>query len=202
MKTLAFASAVALLAGSVATAGSFVEPTVEPIIAAPAPVVTDWSGFYLGALAGSMTGNEDYLGTDYAFVGFRYGGFVGYNHQMASGLVVGAELAASIGEQHFPDPTEVYDMTIIDAKARVGMTFDRALVFASAGFSTASYAGQNGWGDYEGTGFNVGVGADVLITDNVFVGGEVVYRGLEDSSGAAAWTETLTTVKARVGIKF
>lgn len=204
MKTLALTSALALFIGSAATAGSMaapaVEPTIVPTVAAPA--VTDWSGFYLGGSAGSMTGNEDWYGSDYAFSGTRYGGFAGYNHQTASGLVYGGEVAVSMGEQQFEwNASEVYDMTIMDAKARVGMAAGNALIFASAGFSTASYE-SNGWGDYEATGYNYGVGIDYLVTDSVFIGAEAVFHELEEAVDTPNWTETVTTLNARIGVKF
>ncbi|MCB1330563.1 MAG: porin family protein [Maritimibacter sp.] len=199
MKTLMTTTLAAVLAigGTAAFAGNVVPAPADPYVAAPvaAPVtVNDWTGPYFGALGGWSMG--DRTGVD-DYDGLLYGGFAGYNYQFDNSVVIGAEVAATTGEQEW-GLGGTRDATYIDLKARLGYGMDRALVYASGGYSFANYSG----GD-EGAGFNVGAGVDFLVTDNIFVGAEYIYRDIEDTLvDPAAWDEQLGTIQARVGITF
>lgn len=199
MKRLMTTTLAALLAtgGTAALAGNVVPAPADPYVAAPvaAPVtVNDWTGPYFGVLGGWSMGDRTAVDD---FDGLLYGGFAGFNYQFDNNMVLGAEVAATTGEQEW-GLGGTRDATYIDLKARVGYGMDRALVYASGGYSFANYSG----GD-EGAGFNVGAGVDFLVTDNIFVGAEYIYRDIEDTVvDPAAWDEQLGTIQARVGITF
>lgn len=97
----ALATASVLTAGT-AMAGSLAPVEVEPAPTVPyvAPVVADWSGFYVGGMGGIHNGDLITLpaipGPTLAFDGTTYGGFVGYNFQQGN-IVYGAEIAAQMG---------------------------------------------------------------------------------------------------------
>ena len=91
---------------------------------APAPA-DDWSGLYLGASIGMMDGDAPFdLAGDYQIENdVVFGGFIGLNHQMDSGLVVGAELALQSGADvdDGDDGDKSYDLNYMaDAKLRFG----------------------------------------------------------------------------------
>ena len=131
------------------------------------------------------------------FDGTLFGGFAGYNYQFDGGFVLGGEVAGSTGELEY-DGVGTLEPTYFDLKARAGYGIDRALVYVSGGYTFASFDGRD-----EGGGFNVGAGVDFLVTDNVFVGAEYIYRDLEDTvADPAAWEDQFGTIPARVGFKF
>lgn len=197
-KLLATTAAVFLVAsGSAAVAGNVVPAPADPVISAPAPVVADdWSGFYFGGTAGWGTGKTVTVDN---FDGLLYGGFAGYTYQFDNNMVLGVEVAASTGQREY-DLGGTFDTTFIDLKARAGFAVDRALVYVSGGYSLATYDDVAG---SEGGGFNVGAGVDFLVSDNVFVGAEYIYRDIDDTvNDPSTWTDQFGTIQARVGITF
>lgn len=198
-KTFAL-SAIAICATGAALAGSLEPAVVEPSpYVAPASAAADWTGFYVGGATGWMMGEDEIFVPPFvdAFDGLIFGGFAGYNHQFASGLVLGAEVSAFTGTMQFAAPPDL-GITTVDLKARVGYAAGDALIFASGGYTMAYY--DNG---DEGTGWNLGAGVDYKVTDNVFVGAEYVYRNITDSVNAPAqWESRFGTIQARVGFRF
>jgi len=199
MKYLIATATAALLATGAtgALAGNVVPAAPDPVVTVPvatAAPAADWNGFYFGGTVGWASG--DRTGID-DFDGLLYGGFAGYNYQFDNNLVLGVEVAGSMGEEKWA-LGGTRDATYVDLKAKAGFAVDRALVYVSGGYTFASYDG----GD-EGAGFNVGAGVDFLVFDNVFVGAEYVYRDIEDTvADPAAWSEQFGTIQARVGITF
>lgn len=189
------AAALVVIGGSGALAGNVVPAPADPLVPAPVPApADDWTGFYFGGAVGWASGET--VGVN-NFNGVLYGGFAGYNYQFDNNLVLGAEVAASTGTLDW-DGGATDGATFFDLKARAGYAADRALVYASGGYSFASFDG----GD-EGNGFNVGAGVDYLVFDNAFVGAEYVYRDIEDSvADPAAWQDQFGTIQLRVGLSF
>ncbi len=200
------ASVVATFVATAASAGTIVAPMPDPVIM-PSPVVATsyWDGFYVGAAVGWSTGDMIFPGpATEPSDGIGYGGFLGYNYVMDGGFMIGGEVAGSIF--NFDPNTTTnpgVDGVVFDAKLRVGFEMDRALVYASGGYSMLT-------GDYlstpaspiEGTGWNVGAGVDYLVTDSVFVGAEYVYRDITDSAATPAWESQSHAFSVRAGIKF
>ncbi len=204
-KQIIIASVAAAFAATAASAGTIVAPVADPVImVAPTPVASRWDGFYAGGTFGWNTGEFQPLPTGgplplpLAFDGLTYGGFIGYNHVMDGGFMIGGELAGTIVNMDGSGTLVDRVATVFDAKLRAGFEMDRALVYASGGYTMASYDNNT-----EGTGWNAGVGIDYLVTDSIFVGAEYVYRDITDSLGTpAAWEEQFHTFQIRAGIKF
>ncbi|WP_414473489.1 outer membrane protein [Microvirga sp. M2] len=157
-----------------------------PIVAA-VPVFT-WTGFYVGVNAGVgfNNGDDDLVfnptttifadsNNDASFVG---GGQVGYNYQMGS-FVVGVE-----GDLQWADfGSTTYDFTGVGGglytrnsadwfgtvRARVGVAFDRALIYATGGWAFTD--NRNGW--------TVGGGLEYAITNNLSAKLEGLYVNLD-----------------------
>jgi outer membrane immunogenic protein len=94
MKRLFFL--VTSVAAIAASTSAFAVDAVDQIPTAPVAVDAatpfDWSGAYIGAHTGYGwgTGKTRGLGSD-SFVGWRLGGFGGYNWQLSNGFVAGVE---------------------------------------------------------------------------------------------------------------
>jgi outer membrane immunogenic protein len=174
---------------------------------APAAVVSaagyDWTGLYVGVFAGAASGTVDYTGEyddapgvltegDIDVDGWFGGVAAGANFQTGS-FVLGVEgdIAWSdiSGSADIPASTSdaSLDVDYIGTiRARAGVAFDSVLLYATGGFAYAG--GSIGITEIDGvidasedatfTGWTVGLGAELAITDNLSVKGEYLYTAL------------------------
>ena len=154
-----------------------------PIIAA-VPVFT-WTGFYVGVNAGYGWNANDSITVG----GIRFdlddeGGFVGgaqagYNYQIGS-FVVGLEGDIQYADFGGDDRFDFDGDGILDddfntsdwfgtVRARAGVAFDRALIYATGGFAFADNA----------TGWTVGGGLEYAFTNNLSAKIEGLYVNLD-----------------------
>ena len=154
-----------------------------PIIAA-VPVFT-WTGFYVGVNAGygwnandsiTVGGVRFDLDDDGGFVG---GAQAGYNYQIGS-FVVGLEGDIQYADFGGDDRFDFDGDGILDddfntsdwfgtVRARAGVAFDRALIYATGGFAFADDA----------TGWTVGGGLEYAFTNNLSAKIEGLYVNLD-----------------------
>jgi outer membrane immunogenic protein len=143
IRCLAGAAAGVLLAGTAATAADLA-PVPAPI---PAPVFT-WTGFELGAQIGGAAGRTSVslfdtfnFSDSYSSTGVFGGLHVGFNYQLMGPIVVGVQ-----GEYNFAGitgNTSAFPLNYLStsvrefgsADARIGVAFDRLLVYAIGGFA-------------------------------------------------------------------
>ena len=178
-----------------------------PIIAA-VPVFT-WTGFYVGVNAGYGWNANDSITVG----GIRFdlddeGGFVGgaqagYNYQIGS-FVVGLEgdiqYADFGGDDRFDfDRDGIFDDDFNTSdwfgtvRARAGVAFDRALIYATGGFAFADDA----------TGWTVGGGLEYAFTNNLSAKVEGLYVNLDqDDSGIFAIDSDAEFGVVRAGLNF
>jgi outer membrane immunogenic protein len=157
---------------------------------APAPIIAavplfTWTGFYVGVNAGYGWNTNDSItvgGVRFDLDdegGFIGGGQVGYNYQIGS-FVVGLEgdiqYADFGGSDRFDfDGDGVFDDDFNRSdwfgtvRARAGVAFDRALVYATGGFAFADDA----------TGWTVGGGLEYAFTNNLSAKVEGLYVSLD-----------------------
>ena len=170
-----------------------------PMIAA-VPVFT-CTGFYVGVNAGYGWNTND----DFVFNGLRYdynddGGLVGgaqagYNYQIGS-FVVGLEgdiqYADFGGDNDFGILGYDYDRSdwFGTVRARAGVAFDRALVYATGGFAFADDA--NGW--------TVGGGIEYAFTNNLSAKIEGLYVNLDQDN--AFFDDEVEFGVVRAGLNF
>ncbi len=187
MKTIivaALASALAMPALAGGVGGKMAEPVVEPRISpapAPAPAMYDWTGAYVGALAGVGRVTTDRDGDDQN--GFGGALLAGYDHQFDR-VVVGAEIDFSpsalsdIGDAD----NDVDSVTRLKAKvgAPVGAS-GNIMPYATAGVShvRATLGGDS----VRDTGWLVGGGIAYGVTPNISVASEVIYHRHSDFDG-------------------
>ena len=154
-----------------------------PIIAA-VPVFT-WTGFYVGVNAGyGWNANDSIVVNGLRFDLDDEGGFVGgaqagYNYQIGS-FVVGLEGDIQYADFGGDDRFDFDGDGILDddfntsdwfgtVRARAGVAFDRALIYATGGFAFADNA----------TGWTVGGGLEYAFTNNLSAKIEGLYVNLD-----------------------
>ena len=159
--------------------------------APPAPIVAavplfTWTGFYVGVNAGYGWSNDDFDAVDLADEdddgGFVGGAQVGYNYQIGS-FVVGLEGDIQYADFGGDDRFDFDGDGILDddfnnsdwfgtVRARAGVAFDRALIYATGGFAFADDA--SGW--------TVGGGLEYAFTNNLSAKIEGLYVNLDQDN--------------------
>jgi outer membrane immunogenic protein len=200
MRALLLTAATLLGLTASAAAADLPARTVDFPVAVP---VFTWTGFYVGVNAGYGWNAND----DIVIGGVRYdlddeGGFVGgaqagYNYQIGS-FVVGLE-----GDIQYADfgGDDDFDGILGDdfdrsdwfgtVRARAGVAFDRALIYATGGFAFADDA----------TGWTVGGGLEYAFTNNLSAKIEGLYVNLEQDNDFFDETE-FGVVRAGLNFRF
>lgn len=204
------ATATAVLMATASTAFAADAIIAPPTPSAPPPVqyapASDWSGFYLGAFGAYnwSTFDTDSAGDldDDAFSG---GGFAGVNFQNGA-FVYGAE--ADIGYSGIESGPASQGL-FGSVRARLGYDFNPFLLYGTAGLAVTNAEVDLGGGDDDSNthlGWTVGVGADAMITDNVFGRLEYRYTDYEtktfDVGGGIDSGLTENSIRAGIGFKF
>ena len=156
-------------------------------LAAPAPPVYNWTGFYIGASGGGAWQNVNYgaptLSGSVSPSSVYFGGIAGYNYQFSSMWVLGAE--ADYGWTHADNTSIISGVQISthsswesSIRARAGYLIQpRVLVYGTGGVaftnqtisvpSLSDSATRSGW--------TVGAGAEYYVGGSWFVRGEYRY---------------------------
>jgi outer membrane immunogenic protein len=176
-------------------------PSSPPPVFTQAPIYS-WTGFYAGINGGGGFGN---LGRGAAAFGKAngalIGGTVGYNYQINQ-FVVGLE--GDMGWSGFNAsntlPGPIFMRATMNSfatlRGRAGMTFDRTLVYATAGYAggnvrstvvdTTIPAGfsNNGWRN----GWVVGAGLEYALTPKISLKGEYLYTQIGNDNNSVIST--------------
>jgi outer membrane immunogenic protein len=215
------ATAAVLLAATTASAADAVSTVPEaPVAQDTAARGFEWTGGYAGIQGGYgwLDGHFETTGLDPLdgnFDGVGLGGFAGFNKQFENNVVLGIE-----GDlEHNWNETDL--ATLIGTftghadwqgsiRGRIGYSFGRALVYASAGWAAAHVDADLSTGASTSeiyNGYTVGAGVDYAVTDRIF--GRLDYRYNDfgskdlDFSGTKVESDlTQHTVKLGVGVKF
>jgi opacity protein-like surface antigen len=165
------------------------------IIEEPLPIEAsayDWSGLYLGAHLGYLSGTVDVteLGVDEAsgdINGVIGGLYAGYNAQFDN-VVLGLEgdlgLASVSGSGVIvvpPGDDYTYDLNWNGhLRARAGFAADQFLVYVAGGLAFADFTLTEGaFSDTQThVGWTLGVGAEYAVTDNIALRAEYLYDDL------------------------
>ncbi|MFC3693760.1 outer membrane protein [Chenggangzhangella methanolivorans] len=166
-----------------------------PMEAAPAVIAVpsfSWTGAYLGVQAGY--GKDRLGGGAFRPKGALIGGYAGYNYQFdASPLVVGVETDFNWSDQDDKVSFAPFGSVKADVKwagatrGRVGVAFDRVMVYGAAGVAYARVKGTGTGGaatqSRSFTGWTAGGGAEYAFTDNVVGRAEYRYADYGRRSG-------------------
>jgi outer membrane immunogenic protein len=174
------------MVGAAAAADMPVYP-VEAAAIVEAPVANTWSGMYIGIHGGwnwnETDGDEGILG-DSESDGFVIGGQLGYNWQI-NNIVFGLEVdgsyvdnddTATVGDGFF----DVEQNYLATARGRLGLAFDRFLVYGTGG---AAFTGLDIDGeDADYFGWVAGGGVEFALTQNVTLGVEYLHYEFGDEA--------------------
>jgi outer membrane immunogenic protein len=170
------------LAGSLIAAGGVAAQTAPP---------SNFQGAYVGAHLGGGWGKAGAASTS----GVVGGGHIGANAQFGN-VVAGAEAdvsASSLGHRGFTD--KFNQGTTGSLRGRLGYAFDRVLVYGTAGGAMTSTEWKNlaGKTSKSQTGFVYGAGAEVKMTPNVSLRGELLHYDFSRE----VYTSTLGPVQVK-----
>lgn len=207
MKKLVFAllSATALMSAPALAADLRMPMRAAPVaMAAP---VANWNGFYIGGhLGGIFTGREDDGGVrfDRDAGGVIGGGQLGYNWHPGT-FLFGVEVSGSGTSLDAPHPLGRLQ-AVFTGTGRLGVTFDRALLYVKGGYAGTGYRGNLGADPDWGHGFTVGGGLEYMVLPNVTVGAEYSFirtsRDVTELGLVRRNTDDLHKVVARVNYLF
>jgi outer membrane immunogenic protein len=214
LKTLLVASALALLATGTAKAADVI---VEQPPAPEVPVFT-WTGFYVGIQGGYVWTDIDVDGIDGIdnLDGGLFGGYAGYNFQYDAWVFgIEGDFNGVWNDEEFdfagPPPFSIDVGTdwLASIRGRVGYSWDRALIFATAGvgFTQASadvdIAGVGTFDNDETfVGWTVGGGLEYAFTDNWLGRVEYRYYGFDDQEFEGIDDVNLNTQTVTVGVAY
>jgi opacity protein-like surface antigen len=196
-RTTTAIATVAAFAAMPALAGNVSEPAPDPVIAAPAPApvapaTPNWTGFYAGGQIGWAWVDTDIAGVDGDDV---IGGLVaGYDYDLGD-WVVGGGIDYDFADIGLSGTTASVE-EVLRAKLRAGYKIGQGLVYGTGGYA---WADTNTIGDDDG--WFIGGGYEHRVTDNVSVGGEVLYHEF-DSFGTVNTDVDATTAQVRVTYRF
>ena len=190
-QALALAAAM-LLAGS----GVALAQTAPP---------SNFQGAYVGVHVGGGWGKAGAASTS----GMVGGGHIGANAQFGN-IVAGAEAdisASSLGHRGFTD--KFNQGTTGSLRGRLGYAFDRVLVYGTAGGAMTSTEWKNPVGktSKSQTGFVYGAGAEVKMTPNVSLRGELLHYDFSremyvSTLGPVQVKPSTNVLRAGVGYQF
>jgi outer membrane immunogenic protein len=221
MKCFLISSAALALMSSAAFAADLPVYEAPPEMVAPTPVVSNWSGFYVGLHGGYGWADldDDDDGVDFGdadLEGAVIGGQIGVNWQWNM-FVLGVEGDASwsgINDEDDFDPADGDVETIgydwlASVRGRLGLGWDRFLVYGTGGVGFADFDddGIDPDGDDDvDIGWVAGGGAEFLVTDNVSVGAEYLHyefdETFDDDALGDAFDTSVDVIRGRVNVKF
>lgn len=167
---------------------------------------SQWAGFNGGFLASVPSGTQSFTpGGTFDITGDGIGIFAGY--LLANGAwAYGGEISYSstdyiqkqIGGAELEFPEYNYNHTL-DLKARLGYAVERAMLYGVVGYGFSEWQEGNLAELYNVEGAIFGLGVDYLVSDRVFLGGEILRREMDANP---IFNADVTTFSLRVGMKF
>ncbi|MFK7835122.1 MAG: outer membrane protein [Sulfitobacter sp.] len=196
LKKLAFVAALSgTMIGGAAVAGSLQEPVADtPVISPvppPAPVVSDWTGFYTGLQLGyaDIGGDAGLDGSDNSF-GFH----AGYDYDFGD-YVIGGELDYDQTDVDLNAGAASID-SVARLKVKGGYDLGNTLIYATAGVARADTSVGDETGPF------AGIGVSYKVTERYTVGAEVLEHRFDDVGGVAGNDVDATTITLRGSLRF
>ncbi len=167
-----------------------------------------YMGFSIGSVSGDNPSPGDGDAEDYSLTGEAISLFVGAQRELSNGMFTGIELAYTGSFEGDADGSSSYEYAYdvnynIDAKARIGRRMGGFDVYGFGGLSVGSVSTCCYSADYRYWGVNLGAGAEMNISENMFAGVEYIHRfteGTEDD--ADEYSSDHGVLSLRLGYKF
>jgi len=232
-KLLLSTTAFAVLSGA-ALAADLPSRTAPPVYTPPIPIFT-WTGVYIGGDIGYAWGESNYISS----IGFRPstawgstnpdgvigGAHVGYNFQAGPSFIGTGNFVVGVeGDVSGSNYSKTFLSTFGDSyttkmdvagsiRGRLGIAFDRALIYATGGVAFGGFTSQlrlqNGTGswsnDKTAVGWTVGGGIEYAVTNNWSVRAEYRYTDyghIDSYYGNANYNKHDTQNSVRVGFSY
>ena len=177
-----------------AFAGGVTATAVEPVtIVAAAPIGTDWTGPSVGVQLGygDVSTSGPALDGDGVLLGLR----AYYDYDFGDFIVGG-------GLQYDTADIDIGGVTTLDAVTRVGLRagvdLGRNWIYGTAGWAMAQTSNP-AVGDSNG--YFAGLGYEVMMTDNVSLGAELLYHNFDDFTLGTLEADA-TTASVSVNFRF
>ena len=185
--------AVTSLMAAPALAGNVADAAPEPAILAPvASVSPNWTGFYAGGQLGYAWVDADLAGVDGDDI---IGGLVlGYDFDYGTNWVVGVGLDYDWADIGLAPGVSLEN--VFRAKLRGGYKIGNGLLYGTGGYA---WADTDNVGDDNG--YFIGGGYEHMVTQNISIGGEVLYHQF-DNFGTVNTDIDATTAQARATFRF
>jgi outer membrane immunogenic protein len=204
MKKLALGLLLASIAGA-ASAADLSTPRAAYTKAPAVSPVTNWSGFYIGAVGGYASENtSDALGIKGGFGG----GTVGYNWQFSQ-FVVGLEGDGTFGSVSSTATVNGVTATAkVDSfstiRGRAGVAVDQVLFYGTAGLALADtkITTPTASASNTQTGFAAGAGVEWMFAPRWSLKAEYLYRQFDNTTIAGVSTGTLAVNSGQAGINY
>ncbi|SEM01619.1 Opacity protein [Roseovarius azorensis] len=193
--TTALIAATAFFAAP-ALAGNISEPAPEPVIATPvappAPATPNWTGFYAGGQLGYGWVDTDTPGVDGDDI---IGGLIlGYDYDLGNNWVIGAGIDYDFADINLSGAGSLEE--VFRAKLRGGYKIGNGLLYGTGGYA---WADTDVLGD--DSGYFIGGGYEHMVTQNISLGGELLYHQF-DNFGSTGADVDATTLQARAAFRF
>lgn len=170
--------------------------------ALPTHALADWNGAYAGLSLGSTVTNElsgedddgsvTYEADPSAALGI-FGGYTVQNNDFVFGGEFAFLITPDVGLE--VDGEELsFDFDAVDLKGRAGYAVNNILLYGVAGVSRVYAAGA------QASGFNIGVGADYDLGNNIVIGAEYLARRATDEE--SDFDAALDTLALRAAFGF
>lgn len=200
---------VAISSATAGISGGLSEPLV-PVLKAVPPAIVQPNDWYIGAQVGAISADIPVIIVEAPLSseegdGTLYGGHAGVQRAFGS-VTAGIELDYNTASDvlETDDSGATLDLeTLVHLKLRAGSTFGPAFIYGTAGLAHAS--GEMDTGaltvDVSETAPFVGLGADVMVSDSISVGGEFLVHQFEDVDGTGLDLD-FSTAMLRVSYHF
>ncbi len=192
MKQALTLAALAATFSAPAIAGTLSAPVTEAALVMAIPVAQggEWTGAYGGLQLGygSLNGSGGLEG-DGAIGGLTFG----YDHDFGQ-YVLGAGVDYDFANIDFGGATTLENVARL--KVRAGYDMGDGLLYATAGGAQAQTSSMG-----SDTGWFGGVGYEHKLTQNISVGGEVLYHQFDDFNGSGTDLDA-TTAQIRTTFRF
>lgn len=199
MKILTSLVVISAFTAPAAFAGSIDPAPVESaVVAEPAPVFAgrDWTGGYAGAQLGYGDLDTDGAG-GVDGDGIIGGVHAGYDFDLGD-WVLGGGLDYDAADIDLSD--DAGDLNdVVRLKLRGGYDLGDTLIYGTTGLAWAD--ADIGGDSFDDQGYFIGVGAERFVTDNMTVGGELLYHDFDDFDDTDVDIQA-TTLQARVSWRF
>jgi outer membrane immunogenic protein len=200
-----------LLLASIAGAASAADILAPSAAYTKAPVispVTNWSGFYIGAVGGYASENSGSLGIKGGFGG----GTLGYNWQFGQ-FVVGLEGDGTFGDVSATAAASGVSATVkVDSfgtfRGRAGVAVDQVLFYGTAGLALADIKlsgtalGVTLSDNKTQTGWTAGAGVEWMFVPRWSLKAEYLYRRFDNLTFVGFPVGALAVNSGQVGINF